>query len=30
MGKSTECGFDRQSWAVVLLGWIIALWVTLG
>jgi hypothetical protein len=23
-------GFDRQSWAVVLLGWVVALWATLG
>jgi len=23
-------GFDAQDWAVVLLGWVVALWVTLG
>jgi hypothetical protein len=22
--------FDRQDWAVVLLGWAVALWITLG
>jgi len=27
MGKRP---FDRQDWAVILLGWAVALWVTLG
>jgi len=27
MGKRA---FDRQDWAVVVLGWALALWVTLG
>ena len=30
MGRDMDKGFDRQSWAVVLFGWAVALWVTLG
>jgi len=25
-----DAAFDRQSWAVVMFGWAVALWVTLG